>query len=231
MLKALIAVLIGVVLTLGGASTAAVAGMGMQIVVTMPSGETILLDVESSDSIENVRQKVQDKTLILPSEQLLTFGGTVLEDGRTIADYSIPPGSSVTLGYVRQLALVTPTFPRFRLNVDYTASINASPAFSPLTFAVTAGAIPAGVNFDTATGVFAGRPTTAGAYAFTITVTRDDATTLVIPFAGTIAALPIAAAPADTLAETGVDPLVPLGLAVVLILVGVSSLLRRSRRA
>jgi len=230
-LKVLTAVLLGVVLTFGGASTAAFAGMGMQIVVTMPSGDTILLDVESSDSIENVRQKVQDQTLILPSEQLLTFGGTVLEDGRTIADYNIPPGSSMTLGYMRQLALVTPTFPPFRLDVDYTTRIDASPAFSPLTFALTAGAIPAGVSFDSATGTFAGRPATSGAYAFTITVTRDDGTTLAIPFAGTIAALPIAAAPADTLAETGVDPIVPLGLAVVLIVVGVSSLLRRPRRA
>lgn len=68
---------------------------GFCLNVELPSGETLALDVESGDSIDNVKQKVQNAAGVSVTEQYLYYGGKFLNNGRTLADYNIQKESTL----------------------------------------------------------------------------------------------------------------------------------------
>ena len=92
--KRLFGVLLCLVLVMAFASPA----FAMQIFVQVGTGEeTITLEVELSDSVENVKAKIEDKKGFPPEQQTLMFGEMTLEDDKTLAYYNIQMESTLSL--------------------------------------------------------------------------------------------------------------------------------------
>ena len=86
----------GLLLLIVLCATAAPAA-AMLIFVRTPAGTTLTLDVEPSDSIENVKAKIQDQTGAPTDQQRLFFSGVELQEGRTLSDYNVQPGRTINL--------------------------------------------------------------------------------------------------------------------------------------
>ena len=71
----------------------------MQIFVKLPNNATLTVDVEGTDSVESLREKVHAQHQAAhPALQTLVFNGQRLEDGRTLADYGLALESELRLG-------------------------------------------------------------------------------------------------------------------------------------
>jgi len=71
--------------------------VAMQIFFKTLTGKTVALEVEASDTIENLKAKIQDKEGYSPEQKILVFNGSELKEGHTLADYNIRKESVLNL--------------------------------------------------------------------------------------------------------------------------------------
>ena len=173
----------GTVFTLSGAGTY-IFKVGSSVTANVGSSMSLLAGASPC----NVFWQVNNAATVNGA----TFAGTVVAqdavtvgsggrlDGRalttslgsvTLAGGNIVGGCSTPANGCPAITLSPSTLPNGTVGVAYNQTIVASGGAGPYTYAVTAGALPAGLVLNPATGVLTGTPTSAGPATFTVTAT------------------------------------------------------------
>lgn len=70
---------------------------GMMIKVKTLTGKEIEIDIEPTDTIERIKERVEEKEGIPPVQQRLIFAGKQMNDDKAAKDYNIEGGSVLHL--------------------------------------------------------------------------------------------------------------------------------------
>ncbi len=97
--------LLALTLALAAAAALCTTAWAMELFITLPDGSRLVLEVESGDSIRNVKAKIEEKTGWLIAEQKLTGSGSELSNGRTLVDYNIQKEGVLTLEILPTITL------------------------------------------------------------------------------------------------------------------------------
>lgn len=99
----------------------------MKIFVKAPSGKHITLDVEPTDRIEDVKEKISDKEGIDVKQICLLFLGKELKDGNTLQDYSIQKDTTIHMTIKPVTLPETPGEDATKKSIGLGTSIIANP--------------------------------------------------------------------------------------------------------
>lgn len=224
----------GKTLAIAATSMALVLGVGtqpalaFQLDIQPPTGQNWYVDVESSDTVADVKQKIADRSGWPVEFTCIVYANKALLNERTLSEYNIQPGVTFpwfTLPVAARWS-ITPDEPLLGGVVNN--ALETAP--EPASFEVVAGTLPAGVTLDPDTGLVAGTFSATGSFSATLRATNVCGTAEVM-WAGIVAA----GGPnteSNALPNTGVPAVFApsLGLsAAALILVGSLLVFRRRR--